>query len=60
MKHTVEVKRLPAGETTEWGAFYAEVDGRAVGDPGQPFWRTRKQAQACGERFVAIVYGEDT
>lgn len=59
MKHVVEAMRLPDGETTEWGAFYATVDGRNVGDPDRPFWRTRKQAKACGERFVAHVYGAD-
>ncbi|MDP9787488.1 hypothetical protein J2861_001476 [Agrobacterium tumefaciens] len=60
MKHTIEVKRLPRGEYTLEGAFYAQVDGRNVGDPGRAFWQTRKQAQTCGERFVAIVRGEDT
>jgi len=53
----IEVKRLPKGESTEWGAFYAEVDGRAVGAPGRPFWRTRKDAHRCGELFVAHVAG---
>ena len=56
--HDVTVHRLPEGETTKWGAFYAQVDGRNVGEADRPFWKTRKQAKACGERFVAHVYGE--
>jgi hypothetical protein len=57
--HKIEVLRLPSGENTKWGAFYAQVDGRNVGDPDRPFWKTRKQPQACGERFVAHVYGDE-
>lgn len=52
----IEVRRLPAGENTKWGAFYAWTKGWPVEDEdGRPFWKTRKQAQKCGERYVAHV-----
>lgn len=55
MTHKVEVKKLPNGEYTEQGAYYAIVDGRNVGMPGRPFWRTREQAKACGIIFAAML-----
>lgn len=57
MGNEITVHRLPKGETTKWGAFYAQVDGRNVGDPDRPFWKTHKQAKACGDRFIEHVSG---
>lgn len=53
----IVVKKLPRGETTEQGAYYAQVDGRNVGMPDRPFWRTHEQAKACG--IVCLADLED-
>lgn len=50
----IEVKKLPCGEFTNDGAYYATVDGKPVGMPNRAFWRTREQARACGVIFVAM------
>ena len=53
--HRIVVKKLPRGEATKQGAYYAQVDGRNVGMPDRPFWRTHEQAKACGVIFLAAV-----
>lgn len=57
MRQEVEVKRLPNGDHTKDGSFYAQVDGRPVGDANRQFWMTEEQAKECGERFVRDFYG---
>ncbi|NGN45195.1 hypothetical protein G6N74_29515 [Mesorhizobium sp. CGMCC 1.15528] len=54
MAGKIEVMKLPRGEYTKDGAYYATVDGRNIGMPGRAFWETREQANACGVIFVAM------
>lgn len=52
MSERIVVKRLPRGETTPEGAFYARVDGSNVGVDDRAFWPTRADAMRCGVRYL--------
>ena len=48
----IQINKLPDGEFTSDGAYFAVVDGRNVGEVERAFWPTRKLARLCAERYV--------
>lgn len=51
-KKRIKIVRLPNGETTDEGCFFARVDGKCVGENGRAFFETYEEALACGVRFL--------
>lgn len=49
---SIQTHKLPNGEFTDEGAYYATVNGVNVGEYGRAFWPTRAVARMCAERFV--------
>jgi hypothetical protein len=52
MKHKIKVCKMPFGDKTEQGEYYATVDGETVGDKELSHWKTYSEAFACARRFV--------
>lgn len=48
----VQTHKLPNGEFTEEGAYFATVNGKSIGEDGRAFWPTRALARMCAQRFV--------
>lgn len=55
MDHTIKVRRLPFGDTTADGAFYAQVNGKNIGENGRAFWTTAFEARLAAERWVDMA-----
>lgn len=49
---TIQINKLPNGEFTSDGVYFAVVDGRNVGEAERAFWPTRKLARLCAERYL--------
>ena len=47
----LKVKRLPLGEFTMDGPFWAEVEGHRVGEDRQCFWQSEAEAKAAAFRW---------
>ncbi len=47
-----KAKKLPFGETTDEGSWWAEVDGQKIGEKGRAFWQTKSEAITCAKKYI--------
>ena len=52
----LKIKRASPDLQTGEGHFYPEVNGTPVGEGDRAFYRTKKEAQEVGERYIENVF----
>lgn len=50
-RNAVKVKKLGLGQTTNDGAYWAEINGVKIGDKDRCFWHTEDEAELCAFRY---------
>jgi hypothetical protein len=48
----IKVKKMPLGEYTSDGCYYAQVDGENIGVNGRTHWETEAAARLAAECFI--------
>ncbi|MDY3551458.1 hypothetical protein R5W24_000534 [Gemmata sp. JC717] len=55
MKDRIKVCKLPNGERTEEGSYWAKVDGVNIGVNGRTHWETESAARLAAEVYIATA-----
>lgn len=50
----IKIIKMPFGEFTDQGAFYAQVDGENIGTKHRHHFQTKQEAIECAEEFIRL------